>query len=77
MKVFLHTRKRGESDWQNVDMDFAQIPHLGECVKPSIGDIYYEVRYVLHTPFRDDMDAEVFAVETKEDIELVNTRDRD
>jgi hypothetical protein len=70
VKVFLHTRKIGERDWVNEDMEFVTMPRLGENIKPSIDAGYFEVRWILHTPFRTDMDAEVYAVEPVEDTLL-------
>ena len=63
MKVFLHTRSDGMSDWKNEDRDFARIPNIGEYLSLSSDSPWYEVQLVVHTPFETSYDAEVFAVE--------------
>jgi hypothetical protein len=76
MKIFLHTRKPGEPDWENNTIEFPQIPSVGEFVVPSGGAALFEVRFVSHTPFGDEMDAEVYAVGVDNNMVLLEkTRD--
>lgn len=63
MRVFLHTRSSGQRDWTNTEVDFAQIPAVGEYVATRMGNPdWYVVELVVHTPFPCDFDAEVYAV---------------
>jgi hypothetical protein len=38
MKVYLHTRKPGDTDWENTLEDFEQIPRVGDIVSRKAGD---------------------------------------
>ena len=63
MKVFLHTRSQGTSDWENEIRTFERIPITGEYLSLSTDSPWYRVQLVLHTPFPCDCEAEVYAVE--------------
>ncbi len=63
MRVFLHTRSEGKTDWKNENRDFARIPNTGEHLSLSSDSPWYEVQLVVHTPFDTDIEAEVYAVE--------------
>ena len=67
MKVFLHYKNPNESQWTNVDVDYATIPRVGEHLMPYYQSPIYKVTFVVHTCFRkegtqDPFDAEVYAV---------------
>ncbi len=63
MRVFLHTRTHGQSDWTNENRDFARIPFIGEHLTLSSTSEWYQVQLVVHLPFDGDLDAEVYAVQ--------------
>ena len=63
MKVFLHTRSQGKYDWENEFRDFARIPVVGEYLALYVTSPWYQVQLVVHTPFKCDCEAEVYAVE--------------
>lgn len=61
-KVFFHSHEKGKADWVNVIKEFGRIPLEGEYLAVSIDSEWYQVELVVHTPFSDDMEAEVYAV---------------
>lgn len=38
MKVYLHTRTAGDTDWENTLEDFEQIPRVGDIISRKAGD---------------------------------------
>jgi len=61
-KVFLHIHDPHQANWINQMYEFARIPIEGEHLTVSTDSAWYRVELVVHTPFSDDMDAEVYAV---------------
>ena len=61
MKVFLHTRGPKQYPWQNDLRDFARIPAVGEYLALDKTSDWYRVILVVHTAFRSDCVAEVYA----------------
>lgn len=62
--VFLHTRPNSTGfDWTNDFREFARIPVVGEYLATDVTSRWYEVRLVVHTPFKADCEAEVYADE--------------
>jgi len=62
-KVFVHTHTAGDHDWENDYHEFCRIPIEGEFFALESDGPWYQVELVVHTPFEDDLEAEVYAVE--------------
>ena len=62
-KVFVHTRKAGQEQWENEEREFAQVPRVGEHFTTHTTSPWYQVEIVVHIAFEADFVAEVFAVE--------------
>jgi hypothetical protein len=60
--VFLHLHSRGKSDWENQKFDFGRVPVEGEYITVASDSEWYQVELVLHTPFSEEMCAEVYAI---------------
>ena len=65
MDIFLHIAPKGGIDWKKVEVDWPQLPRVGEYIIPEQNSKWYRVQLVVHLPFRDGY--EVFAIEGTED----------
>ncbi len=61
-KIFLHTHEKEKADWVNTIKEFGRIPLEGEYLAISVDSEWYQVELVVHTPFSEEMEAEVYAV---------------
>lgn len=62
-KVFVHLHSDGESDFSNQFHIFERLPIEGEYLTISDDSEWYQVEMVVHTPFSEQMCAEIFAVQ--------------
>jgi hypothetical protein len=61
-KVFLHMHDKGQVNWVNNYNEFDRIPVEGEYFALSSVSEWYEVELIVHTPFEEELHAEVYAV---------------
>jgi hypothetical protein len=70
--VFLHVHSPGKSDWENQSFNFGRVPTEGEYITIASDSEWYKVELVLHTPFSEEMCAEVYAIKVDGKKELRN-----
>jgi len=63
VRVFLHTHPPGSSQWRTEHREFFRIPIVGEYLTLAVTSPWYRVAVVVHTPFSDQFEAELYAVE--------------
>ncbi len=63
-KIFLHTKKQNEINWTSEYYQFERVPAVGEYLVLRTELSWYEVRLVLHTPFKHGCEGEIYAVRT-------------
>lgn len=68
--VFVHLHNEGESIWINQNHDFERIPVENEYITIDCDSEWYKVELVVHTPFCDEMSAEIFAVRVDHNKEM-------
>ena len=67
MKVYLHTKNKGATEWDNTELEFGQLPARGEYLVLKADSEYYAVRLVVHTPYeKGAFDAEIWAEEVSQ-----------
>ncbi|HID0768099.1 TPA: hypothetical protein ACXDAZ_002629 [Clostridium botulinum] len=60
--VFLHIKNEEDIEWNNNKFkEFERIPVLNEYIVPEEGQQWYQVKLVVHCPFKCSCDAEVYA----------------
>jgi hypothetical protein len=69
-RVFLHTRRVNDYRSENTARDLVRIPAVGEYITLATTGPWHQVRLVVHTPFSDDYEAEVYAVEVDHNATL-------
>lgn len=77
MKVFLHTRTAGGTDWENTLEDFEQIPRVGDIVSRKSGDDpWHQVELVVWIAegTTADCQVEIYAVTVNHLDVLENSR---
>lgn len=62
-KVFVHLRSDGESDFSNQYHNFERLPIEGEYLTISEDSEWYLVEIIVHTPFSEQLCAEISAVQ--------------
>jgi hypothetical protein len=67
MKVSLSMRSQGKYDWKNQIHELEQVPRAGEYVALGPDSPWYVVQLVVHTPYRQDCQAEAYMVEVDRD----------
>lgn len=60
--IFLHFHNKGSKDWINKKINFDRIPVEGEYLTIEHDGEWYKVEMVVHTPFSEEMSAEIYAV---------------
>ncbi|MEK4699722.1 hypothetical protein MKX47_08980 [Solibacillus sp. FSL R7-0668] len=68
--IFLHLHNMGFKDWLNKVSTFERIPVEGEYLTIDYDSDLYKVEMVIHTPFSEEMCAEVYAVKVNHIEEL-------
>lgn len=68
--IFLHLHNMGFKDWLNKVSTFGRIPVEGEYLTIDYDSDLYKVEMVIHTPFSEEMCAEVYAVKVNHIEEL-------
>jgi hypothetical protein len=63
-KVYLHTKKQREINWESEFQQFPRVPIVGEYLEMRTESSWYRIQLVVHTPFHHDYEAEVYAVRT-------------
>ena len=58
MKIFLHTRSYGKTDWKNESREVRRLPVVGEYVALAENDLY-QVQAVVHCAFEATYEGEV------------------
>jgi len=66
MRVVVHTKDCSESEWKSQDVEFRQVPAIGEYFVFSSGASWYQVQMVVHYPMQAECDAEVFGTKSNE-----------
>ncbi|WP_237150756.1 hypothetical protein [Planococcus rifietoensis] len=61
--MFVHLHSDGESDFSNQYYNFERLPIEDEYLTISEDSEWYQVEMVVHTPFSEQMCAEIFAVQ--------------
>ena len=72
MKVFTHVRTEACMDWENTYQEFGRVPVVGEYFALHGAGPWYQVQLVVHTPFENNLDAEVYAV-VVDSLEILKT----
>ncbi|MEK3943526.1 hypothetical protein [Paenibacillus sp. FSL H3-0310] len=62
INVFVHVHDEGESEWENECHLFSRVPIEKEYFALSHDGNWYEVEMVVHTPFDQEVQAEIYAV---------------
>lgn len=62
MKILVHTKHEGQSQWHSRYQEFVRLPVVGEYIAEHSASDWYRVGVVVHTCYSDGNDAEVFAV---------------
>lgn len=68
--VFVHLHNEGETEWNNQYHSFERIPVENEYITVDYDSEWYKVELVVHTPFSDEMSAEIFAVQVDHNEEM-------
>ncbi|MEC0124163.1 MULTISPECIES: hypothetical protein [Paenibacillus] len=71
-RVFVHTYRAHNNDWENDYYDFSRVPNKAELIALSSKSPWFQVELVVHIPFEEDLAAEIYAVEV--DREKVKMR---
>jgi len=71
MKVLVHTKHVGQTQWHSRYQDFVRLPVIGEYIAEHSTSDWYRIGIVVHTAYSDENDAEVFAVkvDTRKELE--------
>ncbi|AUO08172.1 hypothetical protein NS115_01690 [Paenibacillus jamilae] len=64
-KVFVHTHDMGKANWENQYFDFGRIPVEGDFFALSSDSPWYQVELIVHTPFKEDLAAEIYGVKVE------------
>lgn len=70
--VLIHLHNKGSIDWINKKFYFDRIPVEGEYITVDFESDWYKIEMVVHTPFSDEMAAEVYAVKVIYSEEIKN-----
>ena len=70
MKVLVHTRHEGQVEWHSRLQSFVRLPVVGEFIAEQTGSDWYRVGVVVHTPYTEEYDAELYALKTDERSEM-------
>ncbi|MER1958813.1 MAG: hypothetical protein ABS942_15625 [Solibacillus sp.] len=69
-KVFVHLHNEGEVNWINEYYHFDRIPSEGEYLATEFNGDWYKVALVVHTPFTEEMSADIYAVKVNHSEEM-------
>jgi len=66
MRVFVHVKDRSGAELRNIELEFDQVPAVGEYFVLDTDDVYYQAEIVVHVPTRiANCVAEVYGVPVK------------